>query len=145
MSLESVELSDNVAQSRTSACAMGPSEQKEIRDMKIPDRVAAHFFELETSLHKKAVRNSPDAVARLLADEFVEFGSSGRVWDKSSIVESMRNETDDRQVAVEDFKMCELSPDVVLLTYKTATSLRSSIWKRLQGRWQMIFHQGTKT
>ena len=111
--------------------------------MRLPD--AAYFFELETSLHKKQTRNSPEAVSRLLADDFVEFGSSGRVWNKSSIIESLRKETEDLQVAVEDFKVRELSAEVMLVTYKTSTSLRSSIWIRLEDRWQMIFHQGTKS
>ena len=39
----------------------------------------ALFFDLETRLHRRAVRNSPEAVAALLADDFVEFGLSGRV------------------------------------------------------------------
>nr|WP_242947776.1 hypothetical protein [Desulfosporosinus lacus] len=48
-----------------------------------------------------------------------------------------------------------LAPDVVLATYRAVksnesreemrNSLRSSIWKFLDGRWQMVFHQGTRT
>jgi hypothetical protein len=107
------------------------------------------LFELETSLHKREVRNSPEAVSELLADDFIEFGSSGRVWDKPAIVESLRNEVSDHQVAVEDFNTRELAPGAVLVTYvaRTANSpgtLRSSIWKLIDGRWQMVFHQGTK-
>jgi hypothetical protein len=46
-----------------------------------------------------------------------------------------------------------LAPGVVLVTYNAvrqdeseeqlAYSLRSSIWRLSEGRWQMIFHQGT--
>jgi hypothetical protein len=46
-----------------------------------------------------------------------------------------------------------LAPGVVLATYRLAwseggyeapkQSLRSSIWKLIEGRWQMVFHQGT--
>ena len=113
--------------------------------MKPPDTNAAFFFELETSLHMKHVRNSTDAVSALLADDFVEFGRSGRVWDKRAIIESMQRETLDQEVTVKDFAARELAPDVVLVTYKTVSALRSSIWKRLGGKWQMIFHQGTGT
>jgi len=49
----------------------------------------AYFFELETSLHKGDIRDSVEVTSALLADTFVEFGSSGRVWSKSSIVESL--------------------------------------------------------
>jgi hypothetical protein len=119
-----------------------------IYGMKLPDSDTAHFFELETSLHKKQVRNSTESTSALLADGFVEFGSSGRVWNKASIIESMRRKAVDQQVTVEDFAARELAADVVLLTYISRKSggstLRSSIWKRCEGRWQMIFHQGTR-
>lgn len=39
-----------------------------------------------------SVRASPDQVARLLADEFIEFGSSGRVFDKRQIIELLQQE-----------------------------------------------------
>ena len=42
--------------------------------MKFTDRDIEKLFELETSLHKKEIRNSPAAVAALLADDFIEFG-----------------------------------------------------------------------
>lgn len=124
--------------------------------MKLSAKDTAILFELETSLHKKQIRNCIDASA-LLADDFVEFGSSGKVWDKPSIVASMRMETPAERITVEDFAARELAPDVVLVTYisrrgkKPAggppafSALRSSIWKRVDGKWQMIFHQGTKT
>jgi hypothetical protein len=122
--------------------------------MKLPDNDIAYFFELETSLHKKQIRNSAQAASALLADAFIEFGSSGRVFNKPSIVEMMRTETLDQQITVEDFAAQELAPDVVLVTYisKKGTvdqlavpTLRSSIWKRFDGKWQMVFHQGTKS
>jgi hypothetical protein len=125
--------------------------------MKLSDSDTAYFFELETSLHRIHIRNSADAVSALLADSFIEFGSSGKIWDKPSIVQSMQSETLDHQITVEDFVARELAPDVVLVTYvsrpcgevageqRTVFSLRSSIWKRFDEKWQMIFHQGTRS
>ena len=111
------------------------------------------FFALETALHKKSIRNAPDAVAALLADDFMEFGSSGRTYTKTTIIELLKGETVDSRVTVENFESRELSPGVVLVTYvswrpvgidgKTRRALRSSIWKFQQDRWQMVFHQGT--
>jgi len=37
--------------------------------------------DLEQSLLRPKIRRSPAAVTALLADDFVEFGSSGRVYD----------------------------------------------------------------
>ena len=51
------------------------------------------------------------------------------------------------------FELIPLSPDTVLLTYflerenleakNKSSSVRSSIWRMHNGKWQMIFHQGT--
>jgi hypothetical protein len=125
--------------------------------MKLSDSDSAYFLNLETSLHRRQIRNCADAASALLADGFIEFGASGKVWDKSSIIESMRRETLDRPITVEEFAARELTADIVLVTYVTKRSektarrkltistLRSSIWQRVDGRWQMIFHQGTRT
>jgi hypothetical protein len=117
--------------------------------MKLPDSDTAYFFELETSLHKRQVRNSTESTSALLSDAFIEFGSSGRVWNKDSIIESMRREEVDPQITVENFAARELATDVVLVTYiskkDVGSTLRSSIWKRCEGKWQMIFHQGTRS
>lgn len=122
--------------------------------MQMRDKDTAHFFELETSLHRGEIRSRTDLTSELLADAFIEFGSSGKVWNKSSIIESMRGEESDSQITVEDFAARELAPGVVLVTYTSkkvaedqavASTLRSSIWKHLDGKWQMIFHQGTRT
>ena len=45
---------------------------------------------LEVRLLQSDVRRSPTAVADLLADEFVEFGSSGRVFDKAQSIDPLR-------------------------------------------------------
>jgi hypothetical protein len=53
-----------------------------------------------------------------------------------------------------DFRVQKLSDSVVHVTYRTGRklpetasehSIRSSIWKFMDGRWQMLFHQGTPT
>jgi hypothetical protein len=107
--------------------------------MKITGQRISEFFELETALHKKNVRNSPEAVTELLADEFIEFGSSGRIFDKTTIIEMLKNEVVDLQVTVANFGVRELTPGVALVTYHTNHALRSSIWQLMDGRWQMVF------
>ncbi len=116
-------------------------------------QTSTDFFALETALHKKNIRNSPDAVAALLADNFMEFGSSGTIYTKTTIIELLKGETVDSRVTVENFQSRELDPGVVLVTYissrpveiheETIRVLRSSIWQFQQGRWRMVFHQGT--
>jgi hypothetical protein len=108
--------------------------------------------ELEERLLQPDVRSSPRAVADLIADEFVEFGSSGRVFDKPQIIAALRGEPPVHR-SLSEFKSSVLAPGVVLVTYRIAGQaspggspqhvLRSSIWKLIDGRWQMVFHQGT--
>jgi hypothetical protein len=108
---------------------------------------------LEEELFKPSVRASRTAVSALLADDFVEFGQAGRVYDKQQVLESLAAEATDGEPkrSAHGFRLKSLADDVVLLTYrssridggKTLHSLRSSIWKFADGRWQMLFHQGT--
>jgi hypothetical protein len=108
--------------------------------------------QLEEHLLQPNVRRSRQTVAELLADEFIEFGSSGRVFTKQQIIESLQHESPAR-FEITEFQAKALASCIVLVTYRTvrhgasdgqmAYSLRSSIWKLSEGRWQMIFHQGT--
>ncbi len=110
---------------------------------------------LEEELFKQTVRAAPSAVSALLADDFVEFGRSGRVYDKSEVVLSLATEASEPslELAASGFELKSLAEDVVLLTYRTRRldgdralhTLRSSIWKFSDGAWRMVFHQGTPT
>lgn len=105
---------------------------------------------LEERLLRAEVRASPEALAELLAETFVEFGSSGRVFDRPQIVELLQSEPP-VPVSITDFTLTPLAEDVALVTYRAyrqqpdgmVVSLRSSVWRWLDGRWQVIFHQGT--
>lgn len=116
----------------------------------------AFFRFLEQSLHRPDVRRSRNAVGEWLAEDFVEFGSSGSVYDKPTILNALAEEpTSSSDTAIEssDYAMRILSADAVLLTYRTVSrsselgmerhALRSSIWQQIGGRRQMSFHQGT--
>jgi len=122
--------------------------------MKAEPPEAALLRDLEEELLKPEVRRSADQVGRLLADDFVEFGSSRRVFDRAEIIAALQHEAPDPaiRISLTDFSARQLAPGVILVTYRTVrsgpgapagTKLRSSIWKLLAGRWQMVFHQGT--
>ena len=119
--------------------------------MSDPINIAEHLEELERELHMHAVRVSARA-GELLADDFVEFGRSGRVFNKESIVAAMAQEAPGPRLSTAtDFKVVTIGPDAALLTYCTfpntgpkVVSLHSSIWRRHNDKWQMMFHQGTR-
>jgi hypothetical protein len=116
--------------------------------------VEAQLRHLEEQLLQPEVRASTERVAALLADDFVEFGSSGQVFDKSQIMEVLKKETPARR-SLSQFESTMLSDNIALVTYRasrvskpgasTVHTLRSSIWRLSNGQWQMVFHQGTIT
>ncbi len=112
------------------------------------------FKDLETSLHKKEVRNSHEKVDALIADDFMEFGKSGGVYFKNDTLAGLASEQVDLAIEVSDFLVKELGDSAVLVTYKATmldsdnvtkvTTLRSSIWQKQNENRRMMFHQGTK-
>jgi len=105
-------------------------------------------------LEKQLMTYSYNELNEHLADDFLEYGSSGNIFDKSVQLDAVRNDktvTNSIQYTVTDFNIKLLASDVVLATYRSLRHndsnlvLRSSIWKNIQGKWQMIFHQGTPT
>jgi hypothetical protein len=107
-----------------------------------------HLCTLEKRLLQPEVRKSPEELDILLADDFLEFGSSGRIYNKQQVIDGLANETR-IEMTLMDFEIKLLAPDVVLATYRVLKhkdmkySLRSSIWKLNGDKWQMVFHQGT--
>lgn len=104
------------------------------------------IYALELSLLSAPTRQSIEHINALIADDFYEFGSSGRIWRKEDILQSLPQENA-LDFKINEFKLTKPESHVVLVTYKLTMnekhSLRSSIWKYQQDRWQMIFHQGT--
>lgn len=110
------------------------------------------IYELETSLLKPEVRSSFDQLNHLLADDFKEFGSSGLVYTKQSVLERLPLSTDKVIYVVSDFEIKNLSKEVVMANFKTdrvindtekVSSLRTSLWRKEDSGWRMFFHQGT--
>ncbi|MFD9627269.1 nuclear transport factor 2 family protein [Peribacillus muralis] len=105
--------------------------------------------QLEEKLLKPEIRTSQKELNQLLADNFFEFGSSGKVLYKDErIGEEGIGEV---KMTLSDFEIHPMSEEIVLTTYRIFNvvnkqhSLRSSIWKITDGSWKMIFHQGTNT
>ncbi|HEY2860457.1 MAG TPA: DUF4440 domain-containing protein [Terracidiphilus sp.] len=119
------------------------------------EKAGARLRMLEESLLDSAVRHDAARMRELLAEDFLEFGSSGRVWTRRSIIDHLDTETNFVPPAIEEFQCSLLSDQVALVTYRTVredsktrerlASLRNSIWVFQDGDWRMRFHQGTRT
>lgn len=110
------------------------------------------LFELEQRLAQVGRRLSAEDASSLIAEDFVEFSRSEKVWSKAEITAAMSRWAPIERI-VEDFTVRELGASVCLATYKSIGVargkpkppylLRSSIWQYTGERWQIIFHQGT--
>jgi hypothetical protein len=118
---------------------------------------AAILRALEERLLTPEGRASPVLIDQLLGDDFLEIGSSGDTFDKREALDLLAEEARDGHTyerITADWSIRALSADVALVTYRvvrhdrtegsTAASRRSSIWTFRDGRWQMVFHQGTR-
>ncbi len=104
---------------------------------------------LEESLLRPETRHDAAALEALLAPEFVEFGSSGRVFSRAAIMALLATEGHAPAPALEAFACELLASGVALVTCRIvhqdgAGSLRSSVWVERDGQWTMRFHQGTR-
>ena len=115
-----------------------------------PEAIAltAELLALEERLLDPAVRAVPGQVRALLAPEFVEFGASGRAFNRDAILAMVAAEPPRVARQARGFKVRLLAPGAALTTWRVLRddgieTLRSSVWQQQDGRWQMVFHQGT--
>ena len=109
------------------------------------------ILKLEESLLLSEVRVSLDTLDKLLADDFMEFGSSGSVYYKKDTLKSVPANASKVKYTMSNFNAQSLADDIILSTFKTkhvidgktVFSLRSSLWRKNDDDWQMFFHQGT--
>jgi hypothetical protein len=120
-----------------------------------PTSLLATLQELETQIYKPEIRRDRAKLDALAHPDFFEFGSSGKRYSRSDILELLPLDTSDAKVWAQDWSIQPLGKEFALLTYKSAHelpdgrlerhALRSSIWGLTAQGWQIVFHQGTPT
>lgn len=116
-------------------------------------RESQHVLRIfEERLLNRVDDESEPGLAALIADDFFEIGSSGRLYDRTEALARMARDTKPR-LTLTDLQIRFLAPDVALLVYllvmtkdqedTPVSSWRSSLWKSQHGRWQIHFHQAT--
>jgi hypothetical protein len=117
----------------------------------VSEKITQHLLYLEQSLLSPSGRRDRDRVAGLLADDFVEFGTSGKTLTRDQVLELLGTEEFEAP-HIEDLKCRAIAEGVVLVTYRTVrtnetgksfVTLRSSLWSMQAGFWRLRFHQGT--
>lgn len=106
---------------------------------------------LELELLQPEVRKSQKRLNELIADDFVEISSSEKEYAKEDVINDLATQ-EEIKFSVKHFSTIEISPETILATYevekessgidKKVNSSRTSIWKNINGNWQIVFHQG---
>ncbi|MEE1791949.1 nuclear transport factor 2 family protein [Streptomyces sp. BE308] len=117
--------------------------------MSEPSPAVAAAIEGELRLLDPVVRASEDLLAALLHPEFREIGTSGRLWNRETIIAALT--ADDAPspgpLTASRMRGVQLSTDLVHLTFDTESkglrSHRSSLWRLTEAGWLLYFHQAT--
>lgn len=116
----------------------------------LPSTTAEELWALEFALIVPDGREA-EVLERHIATDFHEFGASGQRLSYDDALAVVRGRASapsgDNLADLTRVSAVLLAADVALLTYRLSTperrTLRSSIWRRNDHRWVMVFHQGT--
>ena len=80
----------------------------------------------------------------VLADDFEEYGSSGKIFRKPDVLAKLDSNID---YTLSEFSFSDLAHGVTLVKYKSESegkvALRSSVWVQDSGNWRLLHHQAT--
>ncbi|WP_018912197.1 DUF4440 domain-containing protein [Thiomonas sp. FB-6] len=153
LAAELAEGCEALAVNRLSQRALPPPE---VESMTPPSDPMEDLAALERELHDPAVRRDRARVDALLHQGFEEVGRSGIRYTRAETIAALASEGPSRAAITSDaFALTALGADAALLTYRTAERLadgsdirhahRCSLWLRVEGRWQVRYHQATPT
>ncbi|HYE29809.1 MAG TPA: DUF4440 domain-containing protein [Methylomirabilota bacterium] len=115
----------------------------------ISDLDACELTRLEESMWRGETRFDVRYMDRVLADDFEEFGRSGRRYTRQDTMNVAPQEIR-AKLPLENLQIKLVTPDVALVTYVSEVAYatmeranRSSLWVRGRSVWRLRFHQGT--
>jgi hypothetical protein len=108
----------------------------------------AELTRLEEAMWRAETRFDLAFQEARFAPDFVEFGRSGRVYNRAQII---RTDKHPIEASLHNLRLLKLDENTVLVTYNSVAvfdgvhehARRSSIWCRSPAGWVMRFHQGT--
>lgn len=118
--------------------------------MKISSKDREILRRLEEELWREETRFDTLRMNELMADDFLEFGRSGRAYRKDDTLE-VTHQTIDAVLPLPELRIRLIGENVAQVTYNSEVTYdgvveyarRSSIWSRTESGWVMRFHQGT--
>lgn len=106
----------------------------------------ATVLRLEAELQDSTTRSDGGRLRDILSPEFIEIGASGKRWDRESILDLLVGEAAG-EIVIHNLTGRHLATDLIQTCWESQSeetwARRSSLWRREDGRWRIIFHQGT--
>lgn len=102
--------------------------------------------------HPEKFGKTKEDIERQMCDEFWEVGASGNVYTKQDVIETLLERYNNPNYQdiweAKDFALTKIAPDNYLLTYiliqdSTRVTRRSTLWRKVNGDWKILYHQGT--
>lgn len=105
----------------------------------------------EPIFHRPEFGQTSSDFERMMAADYWEVGASGRRYSRAFILEHLRINPPQAAKTLgwqtRDHALRQLGPFTFLLTYVllqgARLTRRATIWERVEGGWQIVYHQGT--
>ena len=117
------------------------------------DTILQELRQREPAFHQAELCATREKLERYTDPEFWEVGASGTVYTRETVIaiveERFRTgtEADTSGWEMQEFAARELGPATYMVTYLLRqgerVSRRMSVWRRVDGAWRILYHQGT--
>ncbi|MBB3410201.1 hypothetical protein FHT87_004133 [Rhizobium sp. BK316] len=117
------------------------------------DHILRELAAREPIFHRREFGTSRADLERMTDDNFWEIGASGKVYQRGYAIETSlaryENGPEPHEWPCRDFTITMLTDRLFLLSYILEEPQRvtrhSTIWRRADDGWKVVFHQGTPT
>ena len=105
------------------------------------------ILELEKSLFKYEFMSNKNYLNKIIDDNYIEIGKSGKEFTKQDIIRELSNLKEDRNITIYNYNCRKISTNTFLVNYITKNNndniFRTSIWKKENNKFKIIFHQAS--
>lgn len=112
--------------------------------------IMQQLSEREPIFHRPEHAATLEDFDRMMVADYWEIGASGKRYDRAFILDVLAERLAHPQPdpwETRDFECRRLGEDTYLLTYTLVQgqrlTRRSTIWRRIDGVWKILYHQGT--
>ena len=115
------------------------------------EAIKLELLNLEPLFHHQELGTSKEIFESMITDDYWEVGASGKVYTKEFIIKTLVERYSKpyfEEIEIKNFYCQEIENDSFFVTYeliqnKTRYTRRLTIWKKIEGSWKALYHQGT--